>query len=78
MECLDVQVKVSVAICWFMVLLRETEHMQGLAVLSSLCLARSESTCLGIDAVLPVLTLVNVLPAHSPGPRNDFRASVCI
>lgn len=54
------------------------EHMHGFAVLSSLCLARSESTCLGIDAALPVLTLVNVLPAHTPGPRNDFRISACV
>lgn len=52
--------------------------MHDLAVLSSRCLARSESTCVGIDAVLPVLTLFIVLPAHTPGPRNDFGISAFI
>lgn len=53
------------------------EHVHSLALLSSLCLARSESTCLGV-AVLPVRMLVNVLPAHAPQPGSDFRISACI
>lgn len=52
-----------------------TEHMHGLAAVFSLCLARSASTRLGIDAVLLVLTLFNVLPARTSGPRHDFRVS---